>query len=67
MRTTLNISDDLYREAQRVVGVDSKTRVIEFALRALVEQDARRRLARLHGSLPNVRNVPRRRPKGRNA
>ena len=61
MRTTLNIDDHLLREAKRAAGLESKTRVVELALRVLVEQAARKRLAALHGAIPNIGNVPRRR------
>lgn len=61
MRTTLNIDDELLKDAQRAVGIDSKTRVIELGLRALVEQAARRRLVALYGAIPNIGAVPRRR------
>jgi Arc/MetJ family transcription regulator len=53
--------------ARRAVGVDSKTRVIEIALRALVEHAARKRLASLRGALPKAKAPRRRRPSRRSA
>jgi Arc/MetJ family transcription regulator len=67
MRTTLNIDDELMAAARKAVGVESKTRVIEMGLRALVEAAARQRLAALHGALPTAKAPPRRRPRRRSA
>jgi Arc/MetJ family transcription regulator len=67
MRTTLDIDDELLAAARKAVGVDSKTRVIEMGLRALVEAAARQRLAALHGALPRVKAPTRRRPRRRTA
>jgi Arc/MetJ family transcription regulator len=61
MRTTLNIDGQLLAEAQRTTGLDSKTRVIELALRSLIEQAGRKRLAALHGAVPKARAPERRR------
>ena len=60
MRTTLNIDDELLREAQRVTGVAEKTALVREGLRALIERESARRLARLGGSDPQLRPVPRR-------
>lgn len=60
MRTTLNIDDELLREAQRVTGVAEKTALVREGLRALIERESARRLARLGGSSPDLRSVPRR-------
>ncbi|MGQ0507798.1 MAG: type II toxin-antitoxin system VapB family antitoxin [Myxococcaceae bacterium] len=61
MRTTLNIDDDLMREAVRQTGVKSKTDVVELALRALLEREARRKLKALYGKVPEPHLVRRRR------
>jgi Arc/MetJ family transcription regulator len=67
MRTTLNIDDHLLAEAQRATGIDSKTKVIEVALRSLLEQAGRKRLAALHGAFPKAKAPDRRRPRRRSA
>ena len=67
MRTTLDIDGELLAAAQRAAGVDSKTRVIEIALRALVERAARKRLAALHGALRKAKAPKRRRSARRSA
>jgi Arc/MetJ family transcription regulator len=62
MRTTLALDDDLLAEAQRLTGTFEKTALVREALRALVERESARRLARLGASEPALRDVPRRRP-----
>lgn len=61
MRTTLNLDDDLIAEAQRLAGLTERTAVIHEGLRALIERESARRLARLGGSEPALRPAPRRR------
>jgi len=61
MRTTLNLDDDLIAEAQRLAGITERTAVIHEGLRALIERESARRLARLGGSEPALRPAPRRR------
>ncbi len=60
MRTTLNIDDQLLAEAQRMTGLAEKTALVREALKALVERESARRLARLGGSEPQLQPVPRR-------
>lgn len=60
MRTTLNIDDQLLSEAQRVTGVAEKTALVRAGLVALIERESARRLARLGGSEPQLKSIPRR-------
>lgn len=60
MRTTLNIDDELLREAQRMTGVAEKTALVREGLRALIERESARRLARLGGSNSQLQPVRRR-------
>jgi Arc/MetJ family transcription regulator len=62
MRTTLNIDDQLLDEAQRITGVKEKTALVREGLRALIERESARRLAKLGGSEPQLQTVPRRHP-----
>ena len=62
MRTTLALDDELLAKAQAFTGIDEKSRLIREALKALVERESARRLARLGGSEPSLRAPPRRRP-----
>ena len=61
MRTTLNIDDELLAEAQRLTGMEEKTALVREGLRALIERESARRLAKLGGSQPQLRPVRRRR------
>ncbi|MDH4074265.1 MAG: type II toxin-antitoxin system VapB family antitoxin [Gammaproteobacteria bacterium] len=61
MRTTLNIDDDLLRDAQRLTGMVEKTALVREGLKALIERESARRLARLGGSQPDIRAPVRRR------
>jgi Arc/MetJ family transcription regulator len=61
MRTTLNLDDALMAEAQRLTGLKERTAVVNEALKSLVAQENARRLARLGGTEPKLRRVPRRR------
>ena len=61
MRTTLNIDDDLIREAARLTGLQEKTALVHRGLEALVARESARRLAALGGSEKELRPIPRRR------
>lgn len=61
MRTTINLDDDLVNEAQRITGMKERTALIHEGLRALIERESARRLARLGGSEPRLQPIPRRR------
>ncbi|MGH8503314.1 MAG: type II toxin-antitoxin system VapB family antitoxin [Gammaproteobacteria bacterium] len=60
MRTTLNIEDELLIRAQQVSGLKEKTALVREGLKALIERESARRLARLGGSEPDAQPVPRR-------
>jgi Arc/MetJ family transcription regulator len=61
MRTTINLDDRLIDEAQRLTGTKEQTALIHEGLRALIERESARRLARLGGSEPQLQPSPRRR------
>ena len=65
MRTTMNIDDALLREAQRITGISSKVDLVREGLRALIEKESARRLARLGGSESQLQMAPRHRPASR--
>ena len=60
MRTTINIDDQLFEEAVRLTGMREKTALVRESLKALIERESARRLARLGGSEPQVGEIPRR-------
>ena len=61
MRTTLALDDDLIRIAQEFTGMAEKSALVREALKALIERESSRRLASLEGTMPQLKNVPRRR------
>ena len=61
LRTTLNIDEPLLAEAQRLTGVSERAALVREGLRALIERESARRLARLGASEPALKNSPRRR------
>jgi Arc/MetJ family transcription regulator len=65
MRTTLALDDELLARAAEFTGVKEKSALVREALKALVEREAARRLARLGGSEPRLKLPRRRRPNAR--
>lgn len=63
MRTTLNIEDELLAKAQRVSGLTERTALVREGLKALIERESARRLAKLGGTEPQLRPIPRRQSK----
>ena len=61
MRTTINIDDTLVAEAAELTGIEERTALIHEGLRALIQREAARRLARLGGTEPKLAGIPRRR------
>lgn len=62
MRTTLALDDDLLAKAQAMTGLNEKSALVREALKALIERESARRLARLGGSEPALTPIPRRQP-----
>ena len=60
MRTTLDIDDQLLDEAQRITGLSEKAALVREGLRALIERESARRLAKLGGTEPDLAPVRRR-------
>jgi Arc/MetJ family transcription regulator len=61
MRTTVNIDDELLAKATRLAGPMDRATMLGEALKALIERESARRLARLGGSQPTLKAAPRRR------
>jgi Arc/MetJ family transcription regulator len=62
MRTTIALDDELVAKAQAFTGLQEKSVLVREALKALIERESARRLARLGGSDPGAKAPPRRRP-----
>jgi Arc/MetJ family transcription regulator len=63
MRTTLTLDDALLAKAQALTGLKDKPVLVREALKALIEREGARRLARLGGTEPRL-HAPRRRRRG---
>ncbi len=61
MRTTINLDERLIDEARQITGMKERTALIHAGLRALIERESARRLAKLGGSEPRLQAVARRR------
>lgn len=64
MRTTITLDDELLAKATRLAGPLDRSALISAGLKAFIERESARRLARLGGSQPGLAAAPRRRPKG---
>ena len=63
MKKTLNIDDNLLKEARTACGAATDTETIRLGLEALIRHAAYQRLRTLLGTEPDARDVPRRREK----
>lgn len=61
MRTTLNIEDNLIKEATKLTGVKEKTTLVKLGLEALIAKESSKRLAKLGGTEKKLTPIPRRR------
>ena len=61
MRTTINIDDDLLERAIKLTGPLDRSAVVREGLKALIQRESARRLARLGGTQPGLKAAPRRR------
>mgnify|MGYP006308711799 CR=1 FL=1 len=65
MRTTLNIEDKLISKASKLTGVKEKTSLVKLGLEALIARESAKRLAKLGGTEKKLKEIPRRRSKGK--
>lgn len=61
MRTTVNLDESLLDQAQRLSGLTERNTLIREGLKALIERESARRLARLGGAEPELQPIERRR------
>jgi Arc/MetJ family transcription regulator len=62
VRTTINIDDALLAKAAKLAGPLDRSAIVHEGLRALIERESARRLARLGGTQTALKAAPRRRP-----
>lgn len=60
MRTTIALDDELVAKAQAFTGLQEKSALVREALKALIERESARRLARLGGTEPDLESIRRR-------
>ena len=61
MRTTISIDDELLAKATKLTGPMDRSAMVREGLKALIERESAKRLARLGGSQPALKAAPRRR------
>ena len=61
MKTAVTLDDALMKRAEELTGISDKTALAREGLRALIERESARKLAKLGGSQPQLRPIPRRR------
>lgn len=59
MRATITLDDELVRTAQKYSGITERSALVREGLKALIHQEASRRLAALGGSEPNLESIKR--------
>ncbi len=57
----MNVDDELIERARELTGVKERNALVLVGLKALIAREAARRLARLGGTKPQLKDVPRRR------
>jgi Arc/MetJ family transcription regulator len=60
VRTTIAPDNELVARAQAFIGMQEKSALVCEALKALIESESARRLARLGGTEPDLKPIPRR-------
>lgn len=60
MRTTVNLDEDLLDKAIKLTGPLDRSALLQEGLKALIERESARRLAKLGASQPKLSAAPRR-------
>ena len=61
VRASINIDEDLLAKATRLAGPLDRSALVREGLKALIERESAKRLARLGGGQPKLMASPRRR------
>lgn len=61
MRTTINIDEDLLNKAAKLAGPLDRSALVREGLKAFIERESAKRLAKLGASQPDLQLAPRRR------
>lgn len=54
MKTTMNIQDDLIKQAMEATGIHEKTALVHLGLKELIQKAARERLIKMGGTDPSA-------------
>lgn len=60
MKTTLNIDDQILKQAIKLTGISEKTALVRMGLKALIAKASAQRLADLGSSEKDISPAPRR-------
>jgi Arc/MetJ family transcription regulator len=60
MRIQVTLDDDIMLIAQEYTGITRKSALVQEALKALIERESSCRLAALGGTMPELKDIPRR-------
>ena len=61
MQVTMEVDDKLFADAQYLTGLREPSVIVNAALSDFVQREAARQLARMGGSQPQLKRIPRRR------
>jgi Arc/MetJ family transcription regulator len=61
MRITVTLGDELVADAKSFTGIENYSALVREALKRLIHRQASRRLAKLGGTMPDIKPIPRRR------
>jgi Arc/MetJ family transcription regulator len=61
MRATINIDEELLARATKLIGPLDRSALVREGLKALIERESARRLAKLGASQPELKTTPPRR------
>lgn len=61
MKLTIDLDDELIRNARENSGLTDLSVLLNHALKSLIEREASRRLAELGGAMPDLEDIPRHR------
>lgn len=59
----MNLDDKLIEHAQELTGIKERNTLVRMGLEALIAHESAVRLARLGGTMPKLKPIPRRRSK----
>jgi hypothetical protein len=62
VKVTVLLDNKLVRTAQEYCGVKETSALLGHALKVLIHHEASHRLAALGGTMPDLKEIPRRRP-----